>query len=228
MASNPSANSNSKSATKTGIGQYLIHCVGVSPMLQNPMTDAVLDELTFGSAGRRKPVQKDVTIEDLAKQKMCLGPNEEFGIPANYLFAALVDAGRHVIFDKKTKLSTRESSLVPSVISIVPDLIDAKGDGFIPFTNQSEIKWIADRRRGVLTANGAAVAIIRPKFPTWAFDVTVEVNHDLVAVEKVQELFNAAGRYSGLGDFRPSKRGPFGRFSVKDFIEVEQELKAAA
>ena len=32
------------------------------------------------------------------------------------LVTSLAHAGRHVIFDKKTKLSTRESSLVPSVI----------------------------------------------------------------------------------------------------------------
>lgn len=222
-----SANSNQKSSVKSGIGTYLVSCAGISPMLQNPMTDAVLDELIYGSAGKRKP-PKEQSIEDMAKEKLCLGPNKEFGFPANYLFAALVDAGRHIIFDKKTKVSTRESSLVPAFLSIVSDLIDDKGDGFIPFLNQSEVKWIADKRRGVLAANGAAVAIVRPKFPTWAFDVTIEVDHDQIAIEKVQELFNAAGRFSGLGDFRPSKRGPFGRFRVTDFIEMEQQVKLAA
>ena len=45
-----------------------------------------------------------------------------------------------------------------------------------------------------------------------------------VAIEKVQELFKKAGQYSGLGDFRPSKRGPFGRFSVSQLIELEQQV----
>ena len=213
-----------------GFQQFRVLCQGISPMLQNPMTDETLDELIYGSAGKRKPPKNDVSIQDIATKRLCLGPNGEFGIPANYLFAALVDAGRHVIFDKKTKLSTRESSLVPSLLSIVPDLINEAGDGFIPFQDQ-KVKWIADKRRGVLAANGAAVAVVRPKFPTWAFDVTVEVNLDQVAIEKVQELFNAAGRFSGLGDFRPSKRGPFGRFNVVDFVAMKAQVgvkKAAA
>lgn len=191
-------------------------------MLQNPMTDETLDILAFGTAGTRKKQQTDVSAEDIAKKRLCLGPKGEFGIPANYLFSALVDAGRHVIFDKKTKLSTRESSLVPSLIEIIPDLFNDAGDGFIAFKDQ-DIKWMVDKRRGVLAANGAAVCIIRPKFPKWAIDVTVQVNEDLVNIDKIQELFKAAGLFSGLGDYRPSKKGPFGRFTVAEFVEMEQQ-----
>jgi len=219
-----------KKSQSRGFVRYLISVTGQSPMLQNPMTDATLDTLIFGAAGTRKSKQQpDVTVEDIAMTRLCLGPNGEFGVPANYLFSALVDAGRHVIYDKKTKLSTRESSLVPSLLSIIPDLINTNGDGFLAFKDQ-DVKWIADKRRGVLAANGAAVGIIRPKFPTWAFDVTVEVNEDLVNIDKVKELFKAAGLFSGLGDYRPSKRGPFGRFTVAEFVEVEQEagIKQAA
>ncbi len=223
-----STKTTSKPYTK-GVVPFLITCVSVSPMLQNPMTDETLDELIYGSAGRRKPPKADVSIDDIAMKRLCLGPNGELGIPANYLFAALVDAGRHVIFDKKTKISTAKTSLVPNLLTIVPELVNEAGDGFIPFKDQT-VKWIADKRRGVLAANGAAVAIVRPKFPTWAFDVTVEVNLDDVAIEKIQDLFKKAGQNSGLGDFRPSKRGPFGRFTVTQLIELEQtatERKAA-
>ena len=208
-----------------GVVRHLLSCTSISPMLQNPMTDDTLDELIYGSAGRRKPPKSDVSIEDIAKKRLCLGPNGEFGIPANYLFAALVDAGRHVIFDKKTKVSTAKTSLVPNLLSIIPELVNEAGDGFIPFKDQ-KVMWIADKRRGVLAANGAAVAIVRPKFPTWAFDVIVEVNLDDIAIEKVQELFKKAGQYSGLGDFRPSKRGPFGRFGISQLIELEQQDSA--
>src|SRR5258708_5192877 len=141
------------------------------------MTDEVLDELIYGSAGKRKPPERDTPIQQLAAKKLCLGPKGEFGFPANYLFAALVDAGRHVIYEKKRKVSTVDTSLLPAFLSILPDLVDEKGDGFIPFLDQ-QAKWLADRRRGVLAANGAAVAIVRPKFPIWAFDVTVEADLD--------------------------------------------------
>lgn len=210
-------------AKDKGLQGFIISCIGVAPMLQNPMTDETLKELIFGSGGKRKKQATDVPIEKLAEKKLCKGPNGEFGIPTNYLFAALVDAGRHVIFDKKTNISTAKTSLVPNLLSIIPDLVNEAGDGFIPFKDQ-KVKWVADVRRGVLAANGAAVGIVRPKFPTWSFDVTVEINLDEVALDKIQELFKKAGQYSGLGDFRPSKRGPFGRFAVADFVEMEAAM----
>jgi hypothetical protein len=206
--------------------QYRVSASSLSPMLLNPMTDEVLDEL-LGGKSARKGVQTDITVEQRAEKKLCKGPDGEFGFPTNYLFAALIDAGRQVMYEGKTKVSTRESSIMPAFLAIIPNIVNDGGDGFIPFLDQS-IKWVADKRRGVLAANKAAVAIVRPKFPTWAFEVTVEVDVDLISIDKVKNLFEVAGRQSGIGDFRPSKRGPFGRFSVVEFVEIEQALKAAA
>lgn len=206
--------------------QFRVSASSLSPMLQNPMTDEVLDEL-LGGKGARKGAVTDITVEQRAVKKLCKGPKEEFGFPSNYLFAALVEAGRGVQFEKKTNISTLTSSRLPAFFSIVPDMVTAGGDGFIPFVDQS-IMWVADKRRGVLKANGAAVAIVRPKFPTWAFDVTIEVDIEQIAIDKIQTLFQIAGRQSGIGDFRPSKRGEFGRFQVTNFVEIEQALKQAA
>lgn len=216
----------SSSARKTGMWRYLVSTSSLSPMLQNPMTNDILDQLLHGSAGRRKSTNKDTSPEELAKNRLCLGPNSEFGIPANYLFASLVAAGRHVIFDKKTKMSTAESSLVPAFLSIVPELINENGDAFIPFIDQNE-KYVVDKRKGNLKSGagkGVAVAIVRPKFMKWAFDVKIDVDHDQVDIDKIEDLFKAAGRYAGIGDFRPSCKGQFGRFKVVKFAEIEQVL----
>jgi hypothetical protein len=208
------------------INQYRVTATSVSPMLQNPMTDEVLNEL-LGGKGARKGVVTDITVEQRATKKLCLGPNGEFGFPANYLFAALIDAGRHVMYEGKSKISTLNTSLLPAFLAIVPDVINDEGDGFIPFTDQS-VKWVADKRRGVLAANKAAVAIVRPKFPTWGFEITIEIDEEQISLDKVRQLFLIAGRQCGIGDFRPSKRGPFGRFSVTNFAVVEQEMRQAA
>lgn len=208
------------------IQTFRIVAASVSPMLQNPMTDEVLNEL-LGGKSARKAIVTDITVDERARKKLCLGPNGEFGFPTNYLFAALIDAGRHVQYEGKSKVSTRETSLLPAFLSIVPDVVNDEGDGFIPFTDQSA-KWVSDKRRGVLAANKAAVAIVRPKFPTWAFGVTVEIDTDQISVDKIKQLFDIAGRQCGIGDFRPSKRGPFGRFAVSEFVEVKQQLDQAA
>jgi hypothetical protein len=214
------------SARKTGMWRYGVSVRGISAMLQNPMTEDTLDTLLHGSGCKRKSANKDIKPEDIALKRLCLGPNGEFGIPANYLFASLVTAGRHVIFDKKTKMSTADSSLVPAFLSIAPELINENGDGFIPFTDQDH-KYVVDKRKGNLKSGagkGVAVAIVRPKFMEWAFNVKIDVDHDQIDIDKIKDLFLAAGRYSGLGDFRPSCKGQFGRFKVVKFAEIEQVI----
>ncbi len=209
-------------ALEKGIVRYMVSVVGISPMLQNPMTDDTLETLIRGSKGRAKPKNPDVKIEDIAKDKLCLSESGKFGIPSNYLFACLVDAGRQVIFEKKSKISTRDSSLLPAFLTINASEQDNAGNGFIPFKDQN-VQWIADKRRGVLKSGpggGVAVGIVRPKFMQWAFDVEIEVDLDQINLDKVRDLFVAAGRYSGLGDFRPSRKGPFGRFVTGKFVEL--------
>lgn len=213
-----------------GWNTYLVSCTSMAPLLLNPMTEETLDSLTYGAA-RRKAPDKNISIREMAEKKVPRGPNGEYGFRSNYLFAALVEAGRHVIFDKKAKISTMQSSHVPVFLSIQPELVCDDGEGFIPFLDQEAAKsWIADRRRGVMSSGTSkvAVAIIRPKFPSWDFKVSVDIDEDYLDISKVQELFTAAGRIAGIGDFRPSRRGPFGRFTVENFVQVEQQLAAAA
>lgn len=203
-----------------GTYRYRVVCVGIAPMLQNPMTDEQLDTLLFGSAGRSKAVNRDKRVEDIAGERVCKDAQGRFGIPSNYLFASLIDAGRHVVFEKKTKMSTRESSLIPAFLSIVdPDT--GQLAEFLPFDDQTA-GWVPDKRKGVLknAAGGVAVCIVRPKFNAWSFTAHVDVDLDQVNIDKVQDVFKKAGMYSGLGDFRPSHKGPFGRFRVVEFSQV--------
>ena len=124
-----------------------------------------------------------------------------------YMFSCLVEAGRLVKLDTKRSMSTKDSSLIPSFLAIDGD--------FLPFEDQ-EIDFAVDRRRGVLSNAGKSVAvcITRPRFDKWAFSMTLLVAEHEVTVEKVKQLVERAGTAVGLGDFRPAKRGPFGRFSI--------------
>jgi hypothetical protein len=196
-----------------------------SPILMNPMTDETLDEL-FAGAGARKGKRGDLTQEQVAEKKVIRCPDSnQIGIPMEYLMAALVNAGRQVKFDGKRNLSTATSSLVPGLISL--------GEMFYPFKNQTPPEgqahlWIIDKRRGVLQANGVAVAIIRPKVMEWEIDVSVDFDETELNEAKVRDLFDKAGQFIGLGDFRPACKGPFGRFTVKEWAVVTQEVKKAA
>lgn len=55
----------------------------------------------------------------------------------------------------------------------------------------------------------------RPCFPEWGAEV--EVTYDPAIIDGADLLRSAenAGRFIGLGDYRPNKGGPFGRFEVQ-------------
>lgn len=190
---------------------------GVSPILMNPMTEAILDQLWAPSGSRKAKVE--ITPQQAAEAKIIRNLKGLIGIPAEYLLAALVTAGKFVKYDTRKNMSTNDSSLVPAFIFL---------EGmFFPFENQ-KTKWVVDKRRGVLNNAGKSVAvcIVRPRFDEWAFDVTASFAD--IDASKVRQLFEYAGKVAGLCDFRPSCRGPFGRFTISRWEVVEQPVRTAA
>lgn len=177
---------------------------GVSPILMNPATDRLLEEL-YGGAGARKPKDPAETPEQAAAKKVIRNGGNEVGLPAEYLFGCLVEAGRMVKIDGRRNISTKESTLIPSFLTIE--------EHFFPFLDQNE-KWVIDMRRGRLPKDGTAVCIVRPRFDKWAFAATLTIDTDEIAEDKVKMLVTKAGTSVGLGDFRPACRGYFGRFKI--------------
>jgi hypothetical protein len=187
--------------------QVMVTFSGVSPLLMNPATDDLLDQL-FGGAGARKPKDPTMTMDKAAAGKVIRNEDGIIGIPALYLFSCLVEAGRQVKIDSKRAISTKDSSLLPSFLTIE--------EFFLPFVDQG-VEWKTDKRRGKLPKDGTAVCIVRPRFEKWSFGVTFAIDENAVAMEKVRDLVDRAGNSVGLGDFRPACRGPFGRFKVVEW-----------
>jgi len=200
--------------------RVIVVCTGVSPLLLNPMTPEILMTLPGSgiSAGAMKP-RDEISPAEMAENKVIKNKKGEMGIPVEYLFACLVAAGRRVKFEKKSNISTAETTLLPSFLAI-------EGE-FIPFLDQT-VGWETDIRRVVNKTTKGAMAAVRPKFKDWAFQVIIEVDTAVISLEKIRELFKEAGRTQGLGDFRPSKKGLFGRFRVTRWEVAEANLAQAA
>lgn len=54
----------------------------------------------------------------------------------------------------------------------------------------------------------------RPRLEEWSLEFEFEIEETIIPVETVYDLLVDAGKRVGIGDFRPRKGGPFGRFSV--------------
>jgi hypothetical protein len=185
------------------------YCEGKKPYLMNPATEALLESLRTGI---HPPLVKDRSREDVARDKI-YREEGQIGIPAGNLFACLVEAGRQVDLKSRVKISTKESTQLPSFFELEDLFLPYKIEGDEDYNPEKE--WKADMRRGKLPKDGTMVAIVRPRFDRWGFKVRFTIDTSIINVAKVRTLFDLAGRSVGLGDFRPSCRGPFGTFAVK-------------
>lgn len=84
---------------------------------------------------------------------------------------------------------------------------------FDPKTKKPIKEYRLKTTRVVVQKNG--VQRTRPEIPAWACRIALEVDTDFVSVSQVEELFGLAGRICGVGDWRPAKKGPHGRYTVK-------------
>lgn len=186
---------------------------GISPLLMNPMTDEVLEGIRTKTS---PPKRTDWSREEEAKTKLYRDDDGAIGIPSLNLFACLAEAGRQVKVNAK-QISTASSTLLPSFLSIEGFFLPFKGDP----------PWVADMRRGT-NEKGQAVPIVRPRFNIWEFDVTFEIDETEVNEDTVRKLVDIAGKKIGLCDFRPNKKGPFGRFMVAAWVKQDGSNKGKA
>jgi len=61
----------------------------------------------------------------------------------------------------------------------------------------------------------------RARLEKWSVRCRLEIDDEIVGQENVHEMLVDAGRRSGIGDFRPQKGGPFGRFIVTEWNVLE-------
>ncbi len=63
----------------------------------------------------------------------------------------------------------------------------------------------------------------RARLEEWSLSFSFMIDDSILGSDQVHEIFSDAGRRAGLGDFRPPKGGPFGRFSVVSWKEQKEQ-----
>ena len=65
--------------------------------------------------------------------------------------------------------------------------------------------------------NGSKHVRVRPRFDSWSVSGTLTVLDENITTDVIQNILTHAGRFAGVGDWRPSSPkspGPFGRFTA--------------
>jgi hypothetical protein len=75
-------------------------------------------------------------------------------------------------------------------------------------------KYEVDARPVVIPATKGRIVRYRPKLSDWNLKFQIEYDETLLTEIQLRRIVDDAGQRVGLLDFRPEKKGPFGRFIV--------------
>lgn len=169
--------------------------------MQHRMDDIKLDEWERlrGKIMERPEVSEEVNKR--AEYHCFRNKDEQCYIPADHIKGALINAGSYL----KAKVGGRSKSmkiLVAACFSVSPDEI------IIP-----EFDAI-DRRSAVNRNIKARVIVVRPKWTNWEAEFELMVQEKTITKETIKELIEIAGNLVGIGSFRPTNNGSFGRFKL--------------
>ncbi len=74
--------------------------------------------------------------------------------------------------------------------------------------------WVVDTRSVRQPKTGERTLCHRPRFDDWRLVFTLLIDQEAISVAEAHSVLNLAGQRIGLGDYRPERGGPFGRFAV--------------
>lgn len=156
--------------------------------------------------------------------------NNVVGIPSDNIMTALREGGSRVSVPGKRSLTYKRQSQSGLVVNeILWPLVTKKGQ--IPYAAVDALRNVEDYEVHKTTAlglgfelfaKGARIGIkkhvrVRAKLVSWAAAGTITVFDDTITKGVLENILIAAGRYCGIGDWRPSSPkspGPYGTFTA--------------
>ena len=75
-------------------------------------------------------------------------------------------------------------------------------------------EYSIDARPVVVPATKGRIIRYRPRFDAWKLAFELFYDPQLLSKAELRQIVDDSGSRVGLLDFRPEKKGPFGRFSV--------------
>jgi hypothetical protein len=83
-----------------------------------------------------------------------------------------------------------------------------------PYLDIAPQRWVVDSRPVVIPATKGRIIRHRARFDDWEVSGTITYDSALLSEKQVRQIVDDAGSRVGLLDFRPERKGPFGRFTV--------------
>lgn len=181
------------------LGTVLLHIVGDSPLIVHAWSEKAKGEMRDKQMGRAKNKKEPKDPEADYQAAFHRLPDGRPGFPCIGFKAAAVSAARQVDGLKMTFLR--------GAFHIDGELVPIEGEPRM-------------REDMVRIGMGTADIRYRPEFAEWSAVLPVKFNRNAITVEQLVHLFSVAGFAVGIGEWRPERDGPYGRFSVASVAEV--------
>lgn len=164
---------------------------GISPLLMNRP-----DLLEFENKVNVKKSGEELMSHQF-KTKKYLTPEGKLFTPNTHIKGALVEAGKKIKVKgqgKSTYSKIFGYGLIVSPAQIIHEIQECE-----PFTCLAVIQK-------------SRVPVCRPLLNKWKLKFDIEYDEDEIPLEVMDEGLNIAGKIVGIGDWRPGKKGTYGRF----------------
>ena len=179
--------------------KYNVTIEGISPLLMNRPSAMI------GDISKDKKAFED-NPKGQAESKLYINTDGKLYIPSTHLMGALVEAGKVKKVVGKGK--STYSKIVGYSVSINPYEIEHKIQ-----------KWEVFSVLAVNPMTKGRNLLHRPQLKQWKATFEVEFDDTEIQVPIMKELFDIAGKIAGIGDWRPAKKGPYGKFQVVEWKE---------
>lgn len=120
-------------------------------------------------------------------------------IPGRNVFRALISGGK---FSKGRGKATLQT-MIPAAVTVEPERLSLN------------VKiYEVDSQPGVNPTTKGRMMVHRPRLDKWAISFEIIYDETLLTEAQVREVVDSTGSRVGLLDFRPEKKGPYGKFIV--------------
>lgn len=185
---------------------FQITIEGVSPLMMDRLDPNDLGKDKPGKGKREEPHPLDAAEKKLYKHE-----NGTIYLPTNNILSCIMGGGEY-FKQGMSKITTRDRSLIPACVemhTLAVDLISLKG-----WTLDSRIVWNGIKK--------VPIVAHRPMFHDWKVTFTLDLDTELLSPKLLREIVDSAGKRVGLGAYRPSRKGPYGRFVVTEWKEINK------
>lgn len=181
---------------------FTARLVGVTALLMN--NPASMQQSATPKARKAIP-----SPEDEAAAKTYASSTGVLCVPVVMLFQAMVEAGK-LLNDPDNKRRRISYRVAASLFPPPTEAFELRRDG------EPIRDYAIDVRRAVVQNQGIQRA--RPRVdPPWQVEMVMGFDSDLISGEALYAVLATAGKQTGIMDYRPQKRGPYGRFQVESF-----------